>query len=62
MASDMFLKLGNGIKGETKDSKHKDELDIMSFSWGVSNPTSHYGGGLSAGKASFGDFSFTSTV
>ena len=59
MASDMFLKLGNGIKGETKDSKHKDELDIMSFSWGVSNPTSHYGGGLSAGKASFGDFSFT---
>jgi len=59
MASDMFLKLGNGIKGETKDSKHKDELDIMSFSWGVSNPTSNYGGGLSAGKANFGDFSFT---
>lgn len=59
MASDMFLKLANGIKGETKDSKHKDEIDIMSFSWGVSNPTSSYGGGLSAGKSQFGDFSFT---
>jgi type VI secretion system secreted protein Hcp len=55
----MFLKLGNGIKGETKDSKHKEEVDIMSFSWGVSNPVSSYGGGLSAGKANFGDFSFT---
>src|SRR5919112_4593066 len=59
MASDMFLKLGNGIKGETKDTKHKDEIDVMSFSWGVSNPVSNYGGGLSAGKANFGDFSFT---
>lgn len=59
MATDMFLKLANGIKGETKDSKHKDEIDVMSFSWGVSNPTSSYGGGLSAGKSQFGDFSFT---
>jgi len=59
MASDMFLKLGNGIKGETKDQAHPGEVDIMSFSWGVSNPVSAYGGGLSAGKANFGDFSFT---
>jgi type VI secretion system secreted protein Hcp len=59
MATDMFLKLANGIQGETKDSKHSKEIDVMSFSWGVSNPTSSYGGGLSAGKSQFGDFSFT---
>jgi type VI secretion system secreted protein Hcp len=59
MATDMFLKLANGILGETKDSKHPNEIDVMSFSWGVSNTTSHYGGGMSAGKSAFGDFSFT---
>ena len=33
MAVDMFLKL-DGIKGESKDDKHKDEIEILSFSWG----------------------------
>ena len=30
MAVDMFLKL-DGIKGESKDHKHKDEIHIESF-------------------------------
>ena len=30
---DYFLKL-DGIPGESVDSKHKDEIDIMSFSFG----------------------------
>ena len=35
MASDIFAKLGD-IKGESQDSKHKDEIEVLSCSWGVS--------------------------
>ena len=34
MASDIFAKIGD-IKGESLDSKHKDEIEVLSFSWGV---------------------------
>jgi type VI secretion system secreted protein Hcp len=34
MPVDYFLRV-EGIKGETSDSKHKDELEVLSFSWGV---------------------------
>lgn len=55
MAVDMFLKL-DGIKGESKDDKHKDEIDVESFTFGVSQTgTSSFGGGAGAGKASFQD-------
>jgi type VI secretion system secreted protein Hcp len=37
-ASDMFLKL-SGIKGESQDAKHKDEIDVLSWAWGMSNGT-----------------------
>ena len=37
-ASDMFLKI-SGIKGESTDSKHKDEIDVLSWSWGTSTGT-----------------------
>jgi type VI secretion system secreted protein Hcp len=57
MAVDMFLKL-DGISGESADSKHKGEIDIESFSFGVSQPgTSSTGGGGGSGKASFSDLS-----
>lgn len=52
MAVDMFLKL-EGIKGESKDSKHPDEIEILSFQWGVSNE------GTLTGGSSFQDFAFT---
>jgi type VI secretion system secreted protein Hcp len=32
---DVFLKLGD-IKGESKDDKHKAEIDVLAWSWGVS--------------------------
>jgi len=32
---DYFLKL-DGIEGESQDYKHKGEIDVESFSWGVS--------------------------
>ena len=34
MATDIFAKLGD-IKGESADAKHKDEIEVLSFSWGV---------------------------
>ena len=36
MAVDYFLKI-DGIKGESTDVKHEDEIDIHSFSFGESN-------------------------
>jgi type VI secretion system secreted protein Hcp len=37
-ASDIFLKLGD-IKGESTDSKHKDWIEVLSWSWGMSAGT-----------------------
>jgi len=55
MAVDYFLKL-DGIPGESTDAKHKDEIDTLAFSWGVSQSgSSGPGGGGGAGKAVFED-------
>ena len=32
MASDIFAKIGD-IKGESLDSKHKGEVEVLSWSW-----------------------------
>jgi len=57
MAVDYFLKL-DGITGESVDDKHKDWIQISSFSWGVSQVSSVSGtGGSGAGKADLSDFS-----
>jgi type VI secretion system secreted protein Hcp len=62
MAVDMFLKL-DGIKGESGDHKHKDEIHIESFSWGMSQTGAHgTGGGGGAGKVSVHDISITKYV
>jgi type VI secretion system secreted protein Hcp len=34
MASDVYLKV-DGLEGESNDSKHKNEVEVLSFSWGV---------------------------
>lgn len=63
MAVDMFLSLGNEIKGESVDKAHKDEIDILAWSWGLSQSGSfHVGGGGGAGKANFQDLSLTKWV
>jgi len=49
MATDTFLKLGD-VKGESTDDKHRDEIEVLAFSWGMSQPGSMSGGGGSAGK------------
>jgi type VI secretion system secreted protein Hcp len=58
-AVDFFLKV-DGIPGESQDSKHKAEIDVMSWSWGCQQTgTMSHGGGGGAGKVSMGDFHFT---
>lgn len=58
MAQDIFLKLA-GIKGESKDSTHKDEIEILSWSWNVSQQSDmHTGAGGGAGKATVDDLTF----
>lgn len=62
MAVDMFLKI-EGIPGESKDKTHPNEIQIDSFSWGASNPSSvTQGSGLGAGKVSISSLNFMKRV
>jgi len=61
MAIEYFLKL-DGITGESASSKHSGEIEVLSWSWGASNPTSHHGTGLSAGKVSLSDLTISKPV
>jgi len=56
-ASDIHLKIGD-IKGESTDDKHKDEVDVETWTWGASNPGSLSPGSGSSGRVSFSDLSF----
>ncbi|MFT6675189.1 MAG: type VI secretion system secreted protein Hcp [Sulfitobacter sp.] len=63
MAVDMFLDITGEIEGESQDAKHKDEIDILAWSWGMSQSGSfHVGGGGGSGKANFQDISVTKWV
>jgi len=62
MAVDMFIKIGT-LKGESKDSTHKGEIDVLAWSWGMSNSGSaHVGGGAGVGKVNVQDLSFTKYI
>ena len=62
MAVDMFLEI-KGVKGESRDSKHAGKIDVLSWSWGLSNSGSaHSGGGIGAGKVNAQDISFTKWI
>jgi type VI secretion system secreted protein Hcp len=62
MATDIFAKIGD-IKGESIDSKHKDEIEVLSWSWGLAQSESAGpGGGGGAGKTSFSDFNFVHRI
>lgn len=62
MAVDMFLKIGD-IKSESSDSKHKGEIDVLAWSWGMSQSgTMHAGTGGGAGKVNVQDLSFTKYI
>lgn len=62
MAVDMFLKLDK-VDGESKDDKHKGEIDVLAWSWGMSQSgTFHTGGGGGAGKVNVQDISVTKYI
>jgi type VI secretion system secreted protein Hcp len=61
MALDMFLKL-DGIGGEASDAKHKGEIDVLSWSWGLSEPAAPAGSGGGAGKVKIEDISIQKLV
>jgi type VI secretion system secreted protein Hcp len=57
-----YLKI-DGIQGESQDDKHKNEIDLESWSWGETNSgDAAYRGGEGAGKVSAQDFHFTAKV
>ena len=57
---DYFLKI-DGVEGESVDKDHKGELQVESWSWGVSSTTT--GNGASrAGKPCVASFNFTKVV
>jgi type VI secretion system secreted protein Hcp len=61
-AADMYLKL-DGVDGEAKDTKHANEMEIMSFSFGVSNQGSGaVGVGSGASKARVNDLTVSKYV
>jgi type VI secretion system secreted protein Hcp len=65
MALDMFINMGDSIKGESadKDRGAKGDIDVLAWSWGLSQSgTTHMGKGGGAGKANFQDLSFTKYI
>jgi len=62
MAVDMFLML-DGIKGESADDKHKGEIDIESFSWGLAQTGSgNRSTGSGTGKVDIQDMSIVKKI
>ncbi|MEQ8849456.1 type VI secretion system tube protein Hcp [Botrimarina sp.] len=56
---DYFLKI-DGIDGESKDSKHGKEIQILGFSWGETQPVSiPFTSGGGSGKVNMQDLTFT---
>ena len=59
---DYFLKI-DGIDGESTDATHKGWIQLLSFSWGASNPSRVIASGRTrAGRPTISDFTFTSTT
>ena len=63
MPVDMFIKL-DGIKGEARDAQHPDEVEVLSWNWGMSAQVQapDRGGGGGAGKVSIQDLAITKFV
>jgi type VI secretion system secreted protein Hcp len=62
MAIDIFAKIGD-IKGESSDDKHKGEIEVLSYSWGVTSTVSiTHGSGGGEGKATFKDLSIVHKI
>lgn len=59
MAMDMFFRIDH-IRGESKDAEHAGEIDVLAWSWGLSNAGgTHSSPGVAPGKPSLQDLSYT---
>jgi type VI secretion system secreted protein Hcp len=62
MAVDILIKI-EGVDGESVIQDHEDEIDVLAWSWGMSQSGSmHVGGGAGAGKVNIQDVSLTKYV
>ena len=63
MAVEMFLKL-DGIPGESTDANHRDEIEVLSYNWGESQPPTAggAGGGGAGSRVAMQDFHFAMRV
>ena len=62
MAVDIILKI-EGVDGESVIQDHEDEIDVLAWSWGMSQSGSmHVGGGAGSGKVNIQDVSLTKYV
>ncbi|MEI8289070.1 MAG: type VI secretion system tube protein Hcp [Verrucomicrobiota bacterium] len=62
-AVDIFLDFLPTIPGESQDSTYANKVDVLAWSWGMSQSgTTHLGPGSGAGKVSVQDISITKFV
>ena len=64
MATDMYLKIAD-IPGESAAEKFKDQMEVLSYSWSVSQQKSgapSTAGSLTSGRADFGDLSIVKAI
>jgi type VI secretion system secreted protein Hcp len=64
-AGDLFMKIKGAkhgpIKGESQDTDHKDEIEVMSWSWGMEAKQA-IGGGGATGKATIRELKIVKKV
>ncbi|MGB5619216.1 MAG: type VI secretion system tube protein Hcp [Desulfobacterales bacterium] len=63
MSYAIFIKM-DSITGESRDAKHKGEIDVLSWNWGVTNHPSEIAGkvGAVSGKSSSSDLVFSHRI
>jgi len=62
MAVDMFMKIDD-FKGEATDDKHKGLIEVISWSWGMTQTgNAHMGTGAGAGKVDVQNLTFTKYI
>ncbi len=58
MAQDIFIKF-DGIEGESQDSTHKGDIEVLNWNWSVGQTSNmHSGSGGGAGKCTVDDLHF----
>ena len=68
MAMDMFIRIGekpngNDVKGEAQGKGFENQIDVLSWSWGMTQSgTGHMLGGSGAGKVDVQNLSFTKYI